>query len=230
MVVIAGAEVIRVILQLSEKDHVVRDKGEEDRAARLADAPCLGNAALPVLLAVQMVQRAEEQNDVERGVRPERQVDGIALPQLHAVVRGQLLPKGFDVAVGKLHGADIIAVFRKIQAVFARTRADVRDAVAGLQILLDEMHRREEFYAGGLRAVQADVLVEDLVGLVDLLILIFDLRKLVEVHLKALRRSRRRPSARRRTRPRCPARWRGSAAPFQNRRGRCPAGWQDPAR
>ena len=182
MVIGVPGEKVPVIAQLGHKQHIVADKGEKHRALRFAHPQGLPDALLPVGGASEVVQGAEHQHRVKGAVGPPGQVQGVALHQLDAVLRTQLLPESADVGVRQLQGGHPAALPGKVQAVFARTRAHIQNAGPGPQVLLDIPAVGQKLYPGGGGAVQPGVLVEKVIGPVDLLRLVLDGAQLLKGH------------------------------------------------
>ena len=93
-----------------------------------------------------MVKRSENENNIKTLVTVAAQIDGVAFYKVDPVFGTDLFAKRRNIRICKFESADFIPFFREIQAVFARSRADVEKFVSGTQIPLDISDACQKFH------------------------------------------------------------------------------------
>ena len=123
---------------------LVHHVGGENQAARLGHPPRLGEGRELVLVAVQVVEGAEEEGDVETAVRKEMQVPRVARPAVDVLVPG--LQRG-EVPPHQLHGGHGMSLPGKRHGVRPRPRPQVEYAelLPWRDEVVDVFHADAEF-------------------------------------------------------------------------------------
>lgn len=127
MVVAILMEKVGVIDCLSVGDHIVVDGGDEDMAPVFTDAAGFHQGEVAVIFISQVIERSEEEDDIERLVIE------LAEVQRREVVDFQIVKIGFfdlalqflEVGEGWLKGGDVIALLSKIEGIGTGARTNI---------------------------------------------------------------------------------------------------------
>ena len=174
-------EIVRLLVEHGEDDHIVGNKGEKQRPIRFAHPLGLLNAAELVGLAVQVIQRAKEKHNVKGVVWVAAEVQGVALRQVDVVLWGQFGPESCDVGLGQLQSRYLVALSGEIQAIFSSPGPDIQNLGPRGEIALYVAHGGEKLHPGGLGAGEAAAFIQAAVQVLHQLGVVFVYKPLREV-------------------------------------------------